>query len=219
MAVCSVEGCERSAIKRGWCGLHYQRWRKYGTTDGHGTPRGAATRFFNEVVLPYDGDECLIWPFANIKGYAQLVVDGKTKLVTRLVCEERHGPPPSDNYDAAHSCGNGHLGCVTKRHLDWKTRAENMADTFIHGTHLRGERSSAAKITEAQAREIKSLKGKFTATAIAGQFGISLAQTCRILRGERWGWLEPFIEEPEDDAEDIGPSPESLRRWHEGRVL
>ena len=31
--------------------------------------------------------------------------------------------------------------------------------------------------------------------------------------------LEPFIEEPEDDAEDIGPSPESLRRWHEGRVL
>ncbi len=30
--------------------------------------------------------------------------------------------------------------------------------------------------------------------------------------------LEPFEPEPEDDAEGI-PSPESLRRWYEGRVL
>jgi hypothetical protein len=30
--------------------------------------------------------------------------------------------------------------------------------------------------------------------------------------------LEPFEDEPEDDAEGI-PSPESLRRWYEGRVL
>ena len=29
--------------------------------------------------------------------------------------------------------------------------------------------------------------------------------------------LEPFEPEPEDDAEGI-PSPESLRRWYEGRV-
>lgn len=28
--VCSVEGCENRATKRGWCGKHYQRWRKYG---------------------------------------------------------------------------------------------------------------------------------------------------------------------------------------------
>ena len=27
---CIVEDCERVAKSRGWCGLHYSRWRKYG---------------------------------------------------------------------------------------------------------------------------------------------------------------------------------------------
>ena len=27
---CSVEGCERAAICRGWCAKHYQRWGKHG---------------------------------------------------------------------------------------------------------------------------------------------------------------------------------------------
>ncbi len=27
---CQVEGCERPALARDFCGMHYQRWRKYG---------------------------------------------------------------------------------------------------------------------------------------------------------------------------------------------
>lgn len=27
---CSVAGCERARVKRDWCGMHYQRWWKYG---------------------------------------------------------------------------------------------------------------------------------------------------------------------------------------------
>lgn len=26
---CSIEGCERDHIARGWCNLHYQRWRRH----------------------------------------------------------------------------------------------------------------------------------------------------------------------------------------------
>ena len=29
-ATCSIEGCEQSALARGWCGKHYQRWTKHG---------------------------------------------------------------------------------------------------------------------------------------------------------------------------------------------
>jgi hypothetical protein len=27
---CSIEGCEKPMWTRGWCGMHYQRWQKYG---------------------------------------------------------------------------------------------------------------------------------------------------------------------------------------------
>jgi len=29
---CAVEGCEKPAAQRGWCGMHYQRWRTRGET-------------------------------------------------------------------------------------------------------------------------------------------------------------------------------------------
>lgn len=27
---CTVNGCARAHVARGWCGMHYQRWRTYG---------------------------------------------------------------------------------------------------------------------------------------------------------------------------------------------
>lgn len=33
-ATCSVDGCERAAIKRGWCNMHHQRWKKHGDVGG-----------------------------------------------------------------------------------------------------------------------------------------------------------------------------------------
>lgn len=30
MATCSIEGCEDEVLARGWCGLHYRRWKRYG---------------------------------------------------------------------------------------------------------------------------------------------------------------------------------------------
>lgn len=27
---CSIEGCEKRHVARGWCGMHYQRWKVYG---------------------------------------------------------------------------------------------------------------------------------------------------------------------------------------------
>lgn len=31
---CSVRDCARVMVARGWCGMHYQRWRIHGTIDG-----------------------------------------------------------------------------------------------------------------------------------------------------------------------------------------
>lgn len=31
--ICSVDGCLKTAAKRGWCPMHYQRWRQHGDLD------------------------------------------------------------------------------------------------------------------------------------------------------------------------------------------
>lgn len=188
---CRVEGCGKPVRTRGWCTAHYNRWQNHGDPLGGSTGQGEAQRFFREVVLAYEGNECLAWPFAKAgKGYACIGArDGGSRYVHRRVCEERHGPPPAPDHEAAHSCGRGDHACVTKRHLSWKTTAQNHADKLIHGTHNRGERHGIAKITETAARQILALRGQGTQRAIAAQFHVSQNMVARIHSRQTWAWL------------------------------
>ncbi len=91
-------------------------------------------KFWRDVVLTYDGNECLVWPFARTDaGYGNLYHCGKIHLVHRITCKESHGGPPTPRHMAIHSCGNGNVGCVTKSHLKWGTQSENMVDFHRHG--------------------------------------------------------------------------------------
>ena len=40
MKICSVEDCDRSARARGWCNMHYQRWKRTGSLLSHQVPIG-----------------------------------------------------------------------------------------------------------------------------------------------------------------------------------
>jgi hypothetical protein len=141
------------------------------------------------VVLSYDGDECLIWPYGKTRGYARIRHAGREGLVSRLICEREYGPPPTASHEAAHSCGRGKLGCVAKRHLRWATRTENEADKLMHGTHNRGERQGGAKLTRDGVIAIRALASRAQQKDIAAKFGISEAQVSRIVNGETWRWL------------------------------
>lgn len=192
-SLCSIPDCGNTVkvIAKQLCSMHYQRMMKFGDplAGRNYTSRGEQQTFFRETVIPYEGDECLIWPYSRTNGYGVMKKGERMCVVSRVLCEEVNGPPPSIEYDAAHSCGRGKQGCVTKGHLSWKTKADNCADKLIHGTHNRGERSAHAKLTEAQAIEIISLKGKKKQSEIAAFFGISHQTVSKIHRGERWGWL------------------------------
>ena len=32
MKLCTIDGCDRPAKARGWCGMHWKRWRRHGET-------------------------------------------------------------------------------------------------------------------------------------------------------------------------------------------
>jgi hypothetical protein len=190
-SVCKIEGCGKPVLARGWCNSHYKRWREYSDPLAGGTSLGEPARYFREVVLSYDGSDCLIWPYAKDgPGYAKLWLDGSVKTVSRLVCEHFKGPPPTPQHEAAHSCGNGNGGCVAKKHLRWATSVENKADKIGHGTTNRGERQGAHKLTEADVRQIRSMCGSFSQSEIAKQFGIDQSTVSDIHRRKRWGWLD-----------------------------
>ena len=72
------------------------------------------------------------------------------------MCFLANGDPPFEKADAAHSCGKGHEGCVHPKHLSWKTRLENVADTYVHDTIMRGERHFNARLTEDDVKAIRN---------------------------------------------------------------
>lgn len=189
-AICSVEECGKPVKTAGMCGLHYQRYRRHGDPLAGRALNGETEQFFNEIVLTYDGRDCLVWPYTrNNKGYPQIYRSGRVHLAHRLVCAHVHGPSPTPKHEAAHSCGKGHLGCVNWRHLSWKTHADNQADKIDHGTTLRGELRPNSKLTEADVRRIRALKGKMSQREIASMFGVIQQTVAKIQSGGSWTWL------------------------------
>lgn len=188
---CEVEGCGKRKHAYGMCASHYYRLRRYGDPLKGRTPDGELARFIAEIAIPYDGDDCLLWPYGR-DGHGYGVIKNKELgrgSAHRLICEAANGPPPTPRHEATHTCGSGHLGCVARGHLSWKTHAENMADKIIHGTHLQGERVGTSKLTETEVRKIMALKGVRPHREIAAAFGINQSQVSRIMTGQRWGHL------------------------------
>jgi hypothetical protein len=147
---------------------------------------GEAKKHLWSVVFPFEGDECLIWPFArNSAGYGHLIYEGRHQLVSRLVCAHGHGPAPSGGMYAAHSCGNGHLGCCNKRHLRWATPTENSGDTVTHGTRVNGERLHSAKLTDETVRAIRA--SNEPQKVLAKRYGVTQSNISFIRSGKTWG--------------------------------
>lgn len=192
MPTCSVDGCEKPirTKKSGLCTAHLHRLRRHGDplsgTAGTGEPLAFAT-----AALASETDECILWPFGKDRhGYGRMSVDEKGVTVSRWVCEQVNGPPPAGKRsDARHSCGNGHLGCITKKHLQWGTRQQNCDDTVAQGRTTRGVKNASAKLTDAEVRAIRALKGVLCERELGERFSISAAQAGNILRRKAWAWL------------------------------
>lgn len=125
--------------------------------------------------VDFDGPECLIWPFGRRwNGYGQVGINRKIGYPHRYMCELVNGPPPTLKHVAAHSCHNGHSGCVHPRHLSWITPRENLLQRREAGTLTEKRwQPRRSTLTPQQMAEIISLKGKKNQREIGKMFGIS----------------------------------------------
>jgi hypothetical protein len=189
--ICSIDNCYKPAAKgRRICEMHRSRKRSgKNMLDPHQTVKGSGASWI-ETHKGHAGDDCLAWPFGvSSNGYGSVNFHGKATTASRAMCIAAHGEPTARGMDAAHSCGNGHNGCVNPNHLRWATRAENIADMIDHGTANRGEIHGRAKLSETQAREIMALKGKMLQKEIAKMFGVSRANISFVHSKNSWGHL------------------------------
>lgn len=128
----------------------------------------------------YLGEECLIWPYSrNHQGYGQLGYFGKVRKAHTVMCMMAHGTKPTPIHQAAHSCGNGHLGCVHPKHLSWKTPRENRLDTSAHG---RGYKHRGKELRPEIVRQIRASPKSYL--EIAAEFGVYWGTVGKIKRGE-----------------------------------
>lgn len=188
--LCSVDGCDKSKYRRGFCQSHYCRWQRHGSPTGGGTvraSRGEPQEFFENIVVITDGPECLMWPFGN-RTYGELILNGRRDLVHRFVCEYAHGPQPSPDHEAAHNCGN--CRCVNPAHLRWATSKQNNADKVLHGTHARGENNTFSKLSNQDVIDIRSMWPEVSQQRIAERYGVSRQAIWAIVHRKGWPHLD-----------------------------
>lgn len=148
--------------------------------------RYAAKRWIEQHAT-HDGLDCLIWPFKDDGSGRGAISVGKVRMTApRYMCLIAHGEPPTKEHQAAHSCGNGHLGCMNQAHLSWKTPLENQADRKLHGTHMEGVSHPLAKMTAETVLQILALKGVMRQKDIAALFGVDKGTVSNIMTGRQW---------------------------------
>jgi hypothetical protein len=81
---------------------------------------------------PEPNSGCYLW-FGSCAGganndYPIALYRGKVVQVTRIVCEETYGPPPTVKHEAAHNCN--FTKCVNPDHLNWSSRSNNEYDKY-----------------------------------------------------------------------------------------
>lgn len=188
--ICSISDCNNPTLALGFCNAHYKRLKRNGDPLGGRASSSEIKKFITKIIHSNTIDQCIIWPYTKDGyGYGVAKIEGKLQSVHRYVCTAKHGISPTPKHQAAHNCGNGHLGCCNPNHLRWATAKQNYADRFKHGTVCRGENNPRAKLTTNDVLQIRKLKGTRTQAELALRYNVSAPTIGSIYSGKSWSWL------------------------------
>lgn len=188
--ICSVDGCNGKTgvpgTARELCAAHYNRWRRHGDPLAGGTSPRDPIQWIRDHAN-YSGEDCLPWPFSvGRAGYGKIRENGKDTPASRRMCVEAHGEPPTPKHEAAHSCGNGHLGCMNPRHLGWKTKRENLDE---RQRVRKGVAHFNSKLNPVDVIGIRFAARSMNYAEVSAEFGISRAHVGKIVRRTIWSHI------------------------------
>ena len=186
-SLCAVEDCNTPSRRNGFCAKHAYLFKVNGDPLVRKHMHGDAQSYYRNTVIQYDGDDCIIWPFhKDADGYGLIWRNGRNVKVHRAICEDVHSPSPFVDRLAIHSCGNGHLGCCSRRHVSWGSAQDNADDREDHGRTRRGEDAGPAKLSDQDVLEIRILAASSSQEEIAKRFGVTQGTISHILTGKTW---------------------------------
>lgn len=129
MKICSVDGCDKTLIAKGYCKMHYTRMSRHGTLVPK-IIKGDSEKSFHAKYIPILTG-CWIWMSSlSDRGYGQLTIKNKTIYAHRFSWELHNGPIP-EGLLVCHHCDTPL--CVNPDHLFVGTQKDNILDAMRKG--------------------------------------------------------------------------------------
>lgn len=123
--ICIIEDCGRTTSSggRGWCGMHWKRWRRYGNTADHIVHHTSTEAAYSARTVRVGS--CVEWTgYKDQNGYGRFNRGGRgVELVHRYVYELEHGAIPKGMH-IDHICHNP--SCSNIKHLRLTTPGQNV---------------------------------------------------------------------------------------------
>ena len=197
MSICKVIHCDSDVIAKGYCWMHYRKFKKYGHTSGEGRIfLDDHARFHSKIELILF-TTCWWWSGGvNKHGYGVFAAKGfPSQFAHRYSYSIYVGEIKSDTINdpicVMHSCDNPM--CVNPDHLSLGSRADNNRDMVNKSRQARGDASGASKLTEDDVSEIKSLYGRspYRQSDIAKIYGVTHGAIGHIFQKRTWRHVAP----------------------------
>lgn len=191
-----VEGCVAPHEAKGYCKVHYLRWRRTGATertrpiydDGRTLREHLIEKFLSGIRKMENG--CWVCDAAENGGkYPRVKIDrgrfGQDRAaINRLSYEHFKGAPPIDLL-VCHTCDNPL--CCNPKHLFLGSHKDNAEDASRKDRTNFGEKGTNARLTEKQVLEIyKKHDAGLSASEIGRQYGVTYQCILHIVNGKNW---------------------------------
>lgn len=186
MKICIIDGCERKLKAKGYCDLHYYRYRVNGNPltfkERYAVKKITKEEFFWLNIKKTD--TCWIWEGnKNKDGYGRINFNSKHQLAHRYAYELLVGCIP-ENKLICHHCDNP--PCCNPEHLFLGTDRQNTDDKLLKKRHKNGQKLSITSVKEIK----KLLNNGLTQKKIGEIYGVTRSAISNIAYGQSWSNIE-----------------------------